>query len=480
MLKKTITIILLVFGFFASQAQYTFQQIYKDTLPQIPGNIIETSNGDFIFSIINAYHTWISKIIKMDKEGNIIDSIVISNISNLLNSLFKFDENCFFACGEWNIDNKYSFWLRKYDYNLQLLNELSIPISGHSNGIHNPIIINNKNNLVVSITCQASQTTSEVHLFEINLNCEIIKHKIYSSFRGSYTTDIIEKDSLYYLFSMARLTKLPCAMYKLDSAFNILKLEISGLIGDLNNAKWINDSVILLSERIHNDITQFQETKVLKIKVDTCLNWHYPLKDTVFAKNDSNNFIAWKNNLDFVDVNNIFLGSFVTKEYFGGYLSNDYSHLVLYKLDSALHVKWEKEYGGDAYYMLLSITATQDGGCIMTGTRYDYLTQNNETDPFVIKVNSEGNINWVHNLPSTFMKVSVYPNPGCDKLTVNNPPLNTSLVLYNTYGQAVITQSLNQSNSINTNSLQSGVYLYQLIDDKGKVLGAGKWVKGKK
>jgi len=39
------------------------------------------------------------------------------------------------------------------------------------------------------------------------------------------------------------------------------------------------------------------------------------------------------------------------------------------------------------------------------------------------------------------------------------------------------TQSLNQNNSINTSSLQSGVYFYQHTDSKGKVLGAGKWVK---
>ena len=483
MLKKTITIILLVFGFFASQAQYTFQHIFKDPNFQAPGNIIETSNGDYIFSITNVYPIHESKIMKIDKEGIIVDSIVIPDVINVLYTLFKYDENSFFVCGEWNIDDKYSFWLRKYDYNLQLLNELSVPISGHSNLVRNPMISNNKSNLIISITCQSSSTSSEVHLFEITPNCEVIKYKEYSSAIASYADDILQKDSLYYLFFTGFLHKGFCEIYKLDSAFNILNVYSmdASLVGDCNNAKWVNDSVIVFSGRIRNVITNFWETKLLKFKIDTSIYyWHYPLKDTVFAKNDSNNFIAKKNNIDFIDVNNIFLGSFVTKEYYGGYLSNDYSHLVLYKLDSALHVKWEKEYGGDAYYMLISITATQDGGCIMTGTRYDYLTQTEETDPFVIKVNSEGNINWVHNLPSTFMKVSVYPNPGCDKLTVNNPPLNTSLVLYNTYGQAVITQSLNQSNSINTNSLQSGVYLYQLIDDKGKVLGAGKWVKGKK
>ena len=172
----------------------------------------------------------------------------------------------------------------------------------------------------------------------------------------------------------------------------------------------------------------------------------------------------------------LFLGSFATKDG-GGYFSNYYSHLVLYKIDSAFHLKWEKEYGGDANYVLISIKATQDGGCVLAGTRYDYLTQNEETDPFIMKVNSEGNISWVHNLPDEFIKLKVYPNPGIDKLIVNNPPQNTKLILYDTNGQTQIMQSLNQSNRVNTTTLKSGIYYYQIVNSKGKVIGTGKWIK---
>ncbi len=44
-------------------------------------------------------------------------------------------------------------------------------------------------------------------------------------------------------------------------------------------------------------------------------------------------------------------------------------------------------------------------------------------------------------------------------------------------GQAVITQLLNQSNSVNTTTLKSGIYIYQIIDSKGKMINTGKWIK---
>jgi len=484
MIKKTISIIFFVFGFYTCYSQYTFQHIFKSPLFQKIGNIIEINNGDILFPIITVDPV-VSKIMKINNEGEIIDSIIISNIPNCIFTLYKYNDDFFFACGYKLENSKYSFWLRKYDYNFQLLKELSFSISGYLYLYCNPIIVNKKNNIIISFSCDSTSNIEYANLLEINPNCEIIKYKKFMFYPMDYIWEIIQKDSIYYTFVGGLLHKAPfCVVYKLDSAFNILNVYNYSLPWSntyLNNTKWLNDSIILLSGETDNYIPPhlektkkiLEETKIIKIKVDTCL---HTINDTLFTKNDSNNFIGWKKNLDFVDVNNIFLGSFATKDG-GGYFSNYYSHLVLYKIDSAFHLKWEKEYGGDANYVLISIKATQDGGCVLAGTRYDYLTQNEETDPFIMKVNSEGNISWVHNLPDEFIKLKVYPNPGIDKLIVNNPPQNTKLILYDTNGQTQIMQSLNQSNRVNTTTLKSGIYYYQIVNSKGKVIGTGKWIK---
>jgi hypothetical protein len=59
-------------------------------------------------------------------------------------------------------------------------------------------------------------------------------------------------------------------------------------------------------------------------------------------------------------------------------------HLI--KINPDISPIWEYWYGGDAYYFLYSILATNDGGCIMVGNRYDYETQNQERDIFIVKL----------------------------------------------------------------------------------------------
>jgi len=478
MIKKTISIILLVFGFFASQAQYTFEHIYKSPLNQFTGNFVEANNGDIVFPIytVNPFET---KIVKINLQGVIIDSVIIKKLPNAFIKMIKYDDNSFFISGCLLGDTNDVFCLRKYDFNFNLLNEIVLPVEGKLDYInYAAMMINSRNNLVVSVL--SSKTMSaKTYILEVNQNCEIVKSKILNTaWNYAVTNAIIQKNEYYYFFVNGALMEKTSLLrtYKLDTAFNNLGRIFSGypdVIEDCNNAKWLNDSVFLLSGRNLNSQTTYEYTQILKIKIDT--SFHI-LKNFTLSQNDSSLTIACEDNLSFIDVNNIFLGSWSVKHF-----SNDSTNqFILTKLDSSLNVKWTKKYGGDAVYYLDNIKATQDGGCIMNGFSYNDHFPENLYDPFIMKVNSEGNINWVHNLPSTFMKVNVYPNPGSDKLMVNNPPLNTSLVLYNTNGQAVITQSLNQNNSINTISLQSGIYFYQLIDDKGKVLGAGKWVKGKR
>jgi len=77
-------------------------------------------------------------------------------------------------------------------------------------------------------------------------------------------------------------------------------------------------------------------------------------------------------------------------------------------------LKWQKYYGGDACYLLMSILATQDGGCVMAGSRYDYQTQNMERDVYILKVDEDGLITWAYNIPEVTKETLIYPNPGND------------------------------------------------------------------
>ncbi|WP_375581153.1 T9SS type A sorting domain-containing protein [Marivirga tractuosa] len=68
--------------------------------------------------------------------------------------------------------------------------------------------------------------------------------------------------------------------------------------------------------------------------------------------------------------------------------------------------------------------------------------------------------------------IAIYPNPTSDILNINNLSGDIrNLTIYNSNGQLVQKHSLtDDSNVIRLKSLEAGVYLLQLQDDKGKLL----------
>lgn len=78
--------------------------------------------------------------------------------------------------------------------------------------------------------------------------------------------------------------------------------------------------------------------------------------------------------------NNIYIGGTSNLDYYNPFWSTFDSWFHLIKINPDISPIWEYWYGGDAYYFLYSILATNDSGCIMVGNRYDYETQNQERD----------------------------------------------------------------------------------------------------
>jgi len=70
------------------------------------------------------------------------------------------------------------------------------------------------------------------------------------------------------------------------------------------------------------------------------------------------------------------------------------------------------------YYIVF--LATNDGGCLMVGCRYDYETQDQERDIYIAKVNSDGLIVWTQEIPMGKQVTTVFPNPGTNRLNIKN------------------------------------------------------------
>ncbi len=158
------------------------------------------------------------------------------------------------------------------------------------------------------------------------------------------------------------------------------------------------------------------------------------------------------------------------------------SWIQLNRLDSSLELIDQHFYGGEAFYMSYDIKGTSDGGVMVVGTRYDAnaIPHLYQTDPFVLKVNSEGLIVNVDNPEKPITQEAiVLPNPGNEFLQVKLAVQHKSadFQLFDINGRLVLEEFLQADmQRIATSLLKQGTYIYR-ITASNRVIGSGKWVK---
>lgn len=156
------------------------------------------------------------------------------------------------------------------------------------------------------------------------------------------------------------------------------------------------------------------------------------------------------------------------------------SWILLNKVDSNFNIVWKKYYGGDAYYNPFDIIATPDGGCIITGFRYDHLTQNQETDVFVLKVDNNGLItNIKENQGIKSYNAILYPNPATTIINIRvvENYQNSKISISDISGKQIMFEQIEgTAKQLNIANLKPGVYLYNIINNS-EIVERGKFVK---
>ncbi|MEI6019931.1 MAG: T9SS type A sorting domain-containing protein [Bacteroidota bacterium] len=164
------------------------------------------------------------------------------------------------------------------------------------------------------------------------------------------------------------------------------------------------------------------------------------------------------------------------------YFVEQKSTLFVNKTDTMGNIIWTKEYGGEMNYYGRGIAFTPDGGCIITGTRYDstsmfaqHLSQN-----FILKLDSNGNYNSVGIFDNGQLRsnlVTCYPNPSKTQIHFDVPFENVlSLQIFNQMGQLILEEKNYQSlKAIDVKGLSADLYYYKIVTKQNTY--SGKFVK---
>jgi len=488
-MKKQFSYILILV-IYSSQlfAQHTFEKTISNPEDQVINTVVEDNNGNYIMVgrfknnetlLYNGY------LIKIDSNGNLIHNEVYEQNDTSSCGFFNihYHNNYFYILGSYTIVSSETskLWYLKLNSNLEIEDEkfLNIP-SGKWFSYMNSIIDSDTNFVITGYTTRIDETNnlnSDAFFYKLNINGDSLNSKFYTSYIPWYFSfDIIESrdSSKYYAFVSYFETTSIGQKLILNKNFDSLSIDpiplgIYSFYSPIN----INDNEILLCGKGSPGQAELYALNVISINEQTELVDYNSFKKQSDMKEHPSMFNGVSKNND-----NIYIGGNSNNDYSNPFWSSSNSWFHLIKINTDITPIWEYWYGGDAYYVLYSILATSDGGCIMVGNRYDHETQYQERDIYITKVNGEGIVVWTQEIKIDKQLTTVYPNPGTNELNIKTNNKEQEIELIDINGQIVIRQTLdNNPKTINTESLKTGMYFYRLIDKKNKTVETGKWIK---
>jgi hypothetical protein len=152
--------------------------------------------------------------------------------------------------------------------------------------------------------------------------------------------------------------------------------------------------------------------------------------------------------------------------------STDFNHLFVHKTSVSGEIVATAFYGASGMLSMGGVLATSDGGCIMAGQCYDFLTHPDSEvrDAVFVKVNPDGTITSLGDKMTSLNDnyFVVYPNPVRDRIFIkSHSNMKTRALLYSPTGVLISGHEFVSSAGFEVSGLPSGIYLLQLLTPDG-------------
>ncbi|MEI6886524.1 MAG: hypothetical protein WCO02_18690, partial [Bacteroidota bacterium] len=421
-IKKHITILLLfILSSIHVYSQFGFVFRYITPDDEYPNDIIETGDGGFIISVSTGSFplTYQALFIRLNKDGDTVCTKKINQNQGTcyINHLDKLDNGTFIGIGEKKTGNEAArLWLITITDSLKIIHDTTFLTGFKSLGNMVYSFIDHFHNLIVygSAEPYAAPLGPYPYVYKISQTYDSLFFHFYTNQHGQYVFSMMEKPdySGYYMSLWGQYlvqTYSQSQFLTLDYSFIIQHIDsIPGELDLYLNTKAFSNQDFLVTGK-RSDYGTPRTDKIGLLRLDSSFN----IKNEVFfGPEDTVTYPAYNTNLDFLNTQNIYLGGVANQNY-SGIFSYDPSYILIGKFDSLFNLTWQKYFGGDMYYMVWSVIATTDGGCIIGASSNDYASQGEQRDIYILKVDSSGLITGINNLPPVRnQESSVYPNPG--------------------------------------------------------------------
>ena len=418
-------------------------------------------------------------VVKLDEAGNFVDSAIINyqGRSISINNLFYEGNGQYILVGSfYDTLGTYSnagVLLARMDQNLEVFDSKMyfFPASYRLNGLSSSF--ENDSTILAGSSITNVGSIPRPFLYEFNFAFDSLKANFYLDDYG-FVSHMRKLSNGTYWF----LKSLQQEYQVVDSLFiYVNEQKVPNSITSNYGVKWDSDTSFYL---LGDKVSPAPEHNLAFIRQ------YHPLDTTGHIFNqwgvsDTLDFPAAWNGIDFNNKDSIFVGGTRNLYYWDPWFGQQPSWFIILQTDSMLNIRWERFYGGDAYYIMGKIIATQDGGCLIGGTRYDYKNETEDrADIIILKLNKDGIITGNGEPPAIEMREAlVFPNPGTTEIKVRIAAQHpTSLFrLFDMNGRQVASEKITGKwGTVNTTFLKSGTYVYRITNDNG-LFETGKWVK---
>ncbi len=489
----------LTIGFFDCKCQYFYshQREYNNWFHSI---VREINTNNFLvlnsFNIVTLNDNHIkSQILKLDSQGNLIDSIFIDynfvpskRIIEYANNYYIFGTNVHYSSN--GVSSKIVIYKFSTNFNLIKKKVLDSTYSNYNastwseNKAVKAIVNNGILYLVSNSLFNNGYDTTKLFKLDSNLNkIKSVKHRgrifdltehsnnlIVSTTAfppPSFSPGIMEIDTGFNFisrFNTDSLTFLNFTSSNNQCAMNV-KMNSLFSLNSISNNKYIltGEGSILKSAICSNQITE-SITSIIKNNstiVKTVITGNSPVSNP-FTSSDLQELSSYKSGYVFT-ARQIKLRNGISL------LPDSIPRkIMIHKIDTSGNVKWVKYIGGDKFYYPTFTFADSDGGILVGGMYYDTLAPKVKYSAvgFIIKMDSLGNLvpfyTNLNKLTEQRANLSVYPNPSQHYVSFDIPfEENITIEFFDYLGQRVsVYKNYDNLSKIDVSQFSDGIYSY--------------------
>ncbi len=469
-MKNQFHLFLILFSINITHAQEgTFRYINNDLEFQIGSAAFEDENGNFIIAASSDFTT---ALYKLNSQGELINSAVL-DFAGYETQIFSIDQK---ESGDYRLIGTTTTFPDRDSLFMNL-----ITVSEDLEILSDTPFYMETSGRVFSFTCESSGADT--------LLCAGIAEDFSPFERKPFVfriTDDVNFDSELYVSGefFTGIASVPeedyywvdgFSFYQLNIDFSVIQTQAPSPfnLSPEGGFMRLNDSLIVITGR------KYQPGGIRDIGIGTINNAGEEVNFNILGQpGEIIDHTARFKALDIKYQNKIYCGGHTDVVInLDPYLEVN-TRFFIAQLDNEMNINWENYYGGDAFYVMYGVLATEDGGCMIYGRRHDFVNNPGVIELYVLKADENGDIVSSFSAPIQQKDFAVFPNPFDNQIHLVSEFSSeiATLKIYNLKGEILLSLD-NFSSILNTTSLPAGLFILAGTDKNGDVLFKKKIVK---